>query len=71
MDIDEFRKYVSDRATAERVVFQIDVAMWHFGFDKIYEEIRKGDNPKDEEAIKFMLENKVTTNSLGYLHSKI
>lgn len=69
MNKQEFLEYVSNPDNANRVAGSIDIATWHLGFDAILKEL-EATNIKDKEAVEYMLENKVPTNFLGYIHLK-
>jgi len=63
----EFLEYTSDPNNANRIHGSIDIAEWNLGFDKVLEECKRC-NPKDGEAIQYILDNKINSNFLMYRH---
>jgi len=70
MNKEEFLEYTADPETASRIESFIDVGSIYIDFDKMLKDLDKT-CPKDAEAIRFMEENKVPKNFLGYRHLKI
>lgn len=70
MNKEEFLEYTSDPNNAFSMASLIDVGDLHIGFERMMSGLEETD-PKQAEAIRFMLDNNIPTNFLGYRHLKI
>ena len=70
MTKEEFLEYTSDPDKASMMAANIDVGGLHIGLERMISGLEETD-PKQAEAIQFMLDNNVPTNFLGYKHLKI
>lgn len=57
-----FFEYMKEGNNAEMVTVGLDMAFWHIGYEAVFEESIKAGRPKDVEAMKYIIENKISIN---------